>query len=189
MHLKHWADRTLAETFLLTRDETVFRWLYQRHSDALWRLALKLSGGNRQDAEEWTQEAWMRAVERLPEFRWDSSLRTWLSGFVVRIAKEHWRRQSIENERTAIFESALFEPGSPVLIHEKMDLETAFAALPPGFRVVLTLFDAEGYKHEEISEMLGISVGTSKSQLSRARAALRMFLDGQPRTQTNTADP
>lgn len=182
MHLKHWADRTLVETFLLTRDETVFRWLYRRHTDRLWRLALRLGAGNRLLAEEWTQEAWIRAVERLPEFRWESSLRTWLSGYVVRIAKETWRRQAIENERSTPLEAALFETGGPVLLHVKLDLETAFAALPPGFRAVLTLYDAEGYKHEEIAEMLGISVGTSKSQLSRARAALRDFLNESPKT-------
>ncbi|MDX1910453.1 MAG: RNA polymerase sigma factor [Saprospiraceae bacterium] len=182
MHLKHWADRALVETFLLTRDETVFRWLYQRYSDRLWRLALRLSAGNRILAEEWTQEAWMRAVERMPDFRWESSLPTWLSGFVVRVAQETWRRQTVENERSLPFEVALFETETPVWLHEKMDMETAFSMLPPGFRAVLTLYDAEGYKHEEIAEMLGISVGTSKSQLSRARAALRDFLNESPKT-------
>ena len=174
--LSRWADQALVQSFLLTRDETVFRLLYRRHTDALWRLAMRLTGGQRAASEDVVQDAWLRAVERLPQFRWESSLRTWLSGFVVMRAKEHWRTQLTESQKFEPLEAALFEAAPPGFFLEKLDLEEAFSALPPGFRAVLTLHDVEGYRHEEIAEMLDIAVGTSKSQLSRARAAMRELL-------------
>lgn len=176
MQLNQWADRALVETYLLTRDEAVFRLLYRRHADALWRLALRLTGGNRSASEDVVQDAWIRAMERLPQFRWESSLRTWLSGFVVMRSREHWRSQFAEKQNFAPIESLMFEAAKPEKIAEKLDLESAFSELPPGFRAVLTLHDVEGFRHEEIAELLGIAVGTSKSQLSRAREAMRALL-------------
>lgn len=171
--LSRWADQALVQTFLLTRDESLFRLLYGRHTDALWRLALRLTGGDRIASEDVVQDAWLRAVERLPQFRWESSLRTWLCGFVVMRIREHWRRQQTENQIFEPIEAAWLQSLPPAFSTEKLDAEQALAALPPGFRAVLTLHDLEGYRHEEIAEMLGIAVGTSKSQLSRARAAFR----------------
>lgn len=177
MQLNQLADRALVEIFLLTRDEAVFRFLYRRHADALWRLALRLCGGKREVAEEISQDAWLRAVEKLLSFRWESSLRTWLSGFVVMRTKEFWRSQLLEKQKLEPLESAIFQEIKTLDIPAKLDLENAFAALPPGFRAVLSLHDVEGFRHEEIAEMLGIAVGTSKSQLSRARAAIRALID------------
>ena len=170
------ADRILVETFLLTRDEAVFRILYRRHKDNLWRLALKLTGGNTTAAEDIVQDAWIRAIEKLSQFRWESTLRTWLSGFIVYRTREFWRIEIAENLRLMPLENALFETVAPHFKDEKMDIEQAFKTLPPGYRAVLTLHDMEGFKHEEIAEMLGIAVGTSKSQLSRAREAFRKSL-------------
>ncbi len=175
--LSRWADQALVQSFLLTRDETLFRLLYLRHTDALWRLAMRLTGGNRVASEDVMQDAWLRAVERLPQFRWESSLRTWLLGFVVMRTREHWRSQLAESQKFEPLEAAMFQTAPPSFFPEKVDLEEAFAALPPGFRAVLTLHDVEGYRHEEIAEMLGIAVGTSKSQLSRARSAVRELLE------------
>lgn len=171
------ADRFLVESFLLTRDESVFRWLYQRHQDALWGFALRLTGGNESASADIVQDAWLRAVERLPQFRWQSSLRTWLLGFVVFRTKEFWRSQMSENQKFTPFEVALFEPVSPGFNEAKVDLETIFSQMPAGYRAILTLYELEGYKHEEIADLLGISVGTSKSQLVRARAFMRRFFD------------
>ncbi|MCB0542939.1 MAG: RNA polymerase sigma factor [Lewinellaceae bacterium] len=173
MHrIRQLADRSLAEAFLLTRDEFVFGLLYRRHKDALWRLAMRLSGGDRNVSEEVLQEAWLRAVERLPQFRWESSLRTWLSGFVVNGMREHWRRE----KPGEMLEEAISIPARAAPLHKKLDIETAFSSLPPGYRAVLTLHDVEGFKHEEIAGMLGIAVGTSKSQLARARKAVREIM-------------
>lgn len=169
------ADRALVEAFLLTRDETVFRLLYRRHKDALWRLALRLNGGDRPASEDVVQDAWLRAIERLPQFRWESSLRTWFLGFVVMLTRERWRSQ----RPYASLETALFEQVAPDFRPEKVDLEAAFSALSPGYRAVLTLHDIEGFKHEEIATMLGISIGTSKSQLSRARSTLRQMMQNE----------
>jgi RNA polymerase sigma-70 factor, ECF subfamily len=171
------ADRILVETFLLTRDETVFRLLYRRHEQALWRLALRLSNGNTTVGEDIVQDAWLRAVERLPQFRWESSLKTWLCGFVVNRCREFWKNEQADNRQLLPIEEAYFKTIDPLSKnHEKMDLETAFEALPAGYRAVLILHDVEGFKHEEIAVMLDIAVGTSKSQLSRARDALRGLL-------------
>jgi RNA polymerase sigma-70 factor, ECF subfamily len=172
-------DRFLVESFLLTRDETVFRWLYRRHQEAMWRFALRLTGGNEAPAADIVQDAWMRAIEKLSEFRWQSSLRTWLLGFVTFRTKEFWRSQLNDHQKMLPFEAAIFEWVEPEFNAEKMDLATAFAALPAGYRAVLTLHDIEGFKHEEIAELLQISVGTSKSQLSRGRTALRQFFDSE----------
>ncbi len=166
-------DRALVEAFLLTRDEWVFQLIYRRHGAALWRLALYCADGNRSDAEDVLQEVWMRAVERLPEFRWESGLRTWLSGFVILRSRERRRAVNTQNQRYAPMEAALLAQVPPGFNPEKLDLQAAIQLLPPGFRAVLTLHDVEGYKHEEIARMLGISAGTSKSQLSRARETLR----------------
>lgn len=183
------ADRFLVETFLLTRDEAVFRWLYQRHQEALWRFALRLTGGNESASADIVQDAWIRAIEKLPQFRWQSSLRTWLLGFVVFRTKEFWRGQLTENQKFAPLEAALFESGGDAFDPARMDMETAFANLPPGYRAVLVLYDLEGYKHEEIAEQLGIAVGTSKSQLARARAFLRRFFEQDLPHQTPSTNP
>jgi DNA-directed RNA polymerase specialized sigma24 family protein len=65
----------------------------------LWRLALRLSGGNTTAAEDIEQDAWLRAVERLPQFRWESSLKTWLCGFVVNRCREYWKNDRTDNRR------------------------------------------------------------------------------------------
>ena len=170
------ADKAIVEIFLLTRDETMFRLLYRRHADVLWRLAMRLAGGDRVVAADVTQDAWLRAIERLPQFRWQSSLRTWLCGFVVMRVKEHWRVEMNLHHRFESLDAAgdFMEP--LVVSAEKIDLESALPLLPPGFRAIFTLHDLEGWKHEEIAKLLGITVGTSKSQLSRAREALRKML-------------
>lgn len=169
------ADRFLVESFLLTRDETVFRWLYRRHQDALWRFALRLTGGNTEATADIVQDVWLRAIEKLPQFRWQSSLRTWLQGFVVLRTKEFWRAEWKLYDKTMPLEMAIFEGVEPDFKFEQIDLESAFAQLPPGYRAVITLHDIEGYRHEEIAELLGIATGTSKSQLARGRALLRRF--------------
>jgi RNA polymerase sigma-70 factor, ECF subfamily len=166
-------DPELAASFLARRDETAFRALYRRHTPALLGLAKRLAGGRVTEAEEIVQEVWARAAEGLSTFRWKSSLRTWLSGFVVNV----WRERS----RSAARGSAPIEVAGPVdstpfAPMEHIDLERAVAALPDGFRAVIVLHDIEGFTHEEIADQLGIEPGTSKSQLARARRALRARL-------------
>ncbi len=168
-------DRRLVGRFLAARDEASFRALYTRHTRFLYRFLLRLTGGQVAEAEEGVQETWVRAVKGLPAFAGRSSLRTWLAGIAM-----HWSRERARHSRRepgSLEQSALgAEP-----IHgeiDRLDLERAVAALPAGYREVLVLHDVEGYTHEEVARLLGVEAGTSKSQLSRARRALRARLSG-----------
>lgn len=167
-------DRAAVTAFLDHRDEAAFDVLYHRHTPRLWGLALRLTGGDEAEAAEVVQEAWLRAVPRLAEFRWESTLGTWLGAFVVNRWRTHRRRQGREvawdPEAVASLAGSVETPGSG------LDVRRALDALPTGYRTVLVLFGIYGYSHDEIAALLGIAPGTSKSQLSRARAALRRSL-------------
>lgn len=126
-------------------------------------------GGRRAEAEDALQDAWLRATPRLPEFRGESSLRTWLAGFVVNCCRERRRRREADAAPPN-------DPARDDLVADRLDLERAIAALPDGHREVFVLHDLEGFTHEEIAARLGIVPGTSKSQLSRARSALRAHM-------------
>src|SRR5262249_12075420 len=163
-------------------DERAFGALFDRHTPALYRLALRLTGGSAADAEDITHDAWVRAVERLPTFEWRAALRTWLAAFVVRCAHEHQRERAATDSALPVEDVA---DGDDLALrggYERLDLERAIAGLAGGFRQVFVLHDVQGYTHEEIADLLGIEPGTSKSQLSRARRALRRALEppGEP---------
>jgi RNA polymerase sigma-70 factor, ECF subfamily len=168
-------DRALVDHYLRTRDEAAFLGLYRSHTPALLGLASRLCAGELSAAEEVVQEAWVRAAQSLPSFRWESQLRTWLSGVVVNSwrdrARARGREESWERELEAV-------PAGNVSASERLDLERAVAGLPDGFRAVLLLHDVEGFTHSEIASLLGIEAGTSKSQLARARQAVRRRLSG-----------
>jgi RNA polymerase sigma-70 factor (ECF subfamily) len=166
-------DRQLAEALLLQGDERAFRELYRRHTPRLFQFVLRLLGGVENDAEDIVQETWIRATQKLEGFRWESNLSTWLGGIGLNLCRDLWRRR---NGRELEFELAA-EPVQPGIAHaERIDLERAIARLPSGYRTVLILHDLEGCTHEEIGRRLGIAAGTSKSQLSSARRAVRTLL-------------
>ena len=167
-------DRDLVAVYLRRRDEGAFRSLYRRHTPALLGLAARLAGGRRGEADEIVQEAWLRAAPALASFRWSSSLKTWLSGFVVNVWRERFR--SSGREEFALRDASDPADPAPSAPIERIDLERAVAALPGGYRAVLVLHDVEGFTHEEIAGRLGIEAGTSKSQLARARQAMRVEL-------------
>jgi RNA polymerase sigma-70 factor (ECF subfamily) len=165
------ADRDLVTRYLEAREESAFRALYRRHAAAIWRTSLRIAG-NASDAEDIVQETWIRAAERLDRFAWGSALSTWLIGIAINVARERRRDAGREKPLLQLVRTA----SRPDL---SVDLERAIAALAPGYREVLVLHDVEGHTHEEIGALLGVDAGTSKSQLSRARRALRAALSSQ----------
>ena len=167
-------DRELAELVIHQGDEDAFRILYRRHSPAVYQFVLRLVGGNAAEAEDIVQETWMRAARGLEGFRWKSALRSWLSGIALNRVRELARKKkrslhTVEGE----WEVPVAATDSGLSI----DLERALEILPPGFRTVLVLHDVEGFTHQEIGERLGITDGTSKSQLHGARRAMRRLLN------------
>ena len=175
--MQHPLDRLLVETWLRARDESTFRLLYMRHAKAMWRLALRLTKGREEVAEEIVQDAWLRAVERLEKFKWQSSLRTWLCGIVVFRWREQVRKENFENQKFQPLEEDISASEKSNHPATKLDLASAFDALPDTLKEVLTLHDLEGFKHREIAAMLSIAEGTSKSRLSHARKAFRAFFE------------
>jgi RNA polymerase sigma-70 factor (ECF subfamily) len=167
------SDRELADLVRLDGDEAAFRWLYRRHTPAVFQSVLRILGGNQPDAEDVVQEMWIRAVEGLERFRWESSLRTWLTGIAVNLCRGLFRR----NDRHWLeVKQDLDVAVVRVSDDERIDLEAALRELPPGYRTVVVLHDLEGLTHAEIGEHLDISVNTSKSQLFRGRRMLRALL-------------
>jgi RNA polymerase sigma-70 factor (ECF subfamily) len=131
-------------------------------------------------AEDLTQDVFIRAWTKLGTFRGDSSFGTWLHRLAVNLILS--RRQTLNRRRqrqhpgTEMMERFPTRERPPGLA---LDLEAALQRLPDGAKQIFVLFDVEGYPHDEIAEMMGISPGTSKSQLHRARMMLRQFLKGK----------
>lgn len=139
----------------------------------MFRSALRLLGGVDADAEDAVHESWRRILERLDRFEFRSAFRTWAIGITVRCCLEQMRKSHR-------FDVTAAEPPAPDRTSSstpnRIDLERALEAMPPGFRTVVILHDLEGYTHADIGGMLGVSEGTSKSQLSRGRRWLREWL-------------
>ena len=169
-------DRELVRAVTSQGSEEAFGVLYDRHTPALYGLALRLLGGHAQDAEDVVHDAWLRAGGGFATFAWRSTLRTWLSGIVINCARELWGARS----QPEVSLDDLPEPGSDDAelrgTFDRLELERALATLAAGYREVLVLHDVEGYTHQEIAGLLSMTPGTSKSQLSRARHALRRAL-------------
>ena len=156
-------------------DTGAFERLYRAHSARIHTLARRMMGD--QDADELTQDVFVRAWEKLKTFRGEAAFGTWLHRLAVNLilarrAAAATRRDRFREDEGAM-ESAQARRSTPELA---MDFEVAIARLPDGARQVFVLFDVEGYRHEEIAETMGISTGTSKSQLHRARMILREYL-------------
>lgn len=179
-------DRKLAAG-AMAGDEAAFRALYRRHTPRLWPLLRRMLGGpgTRPEAEDAVQETWIRAVEALPSFRWEAAFSTWLTGIALNCAREALRRRDRRPEMGTDAAPARFLGAMPLDPGRRLDLEDAIAALPDGYRAVLVLHDIEGYTHMEIADRLGIAEGTSKSQLHRARRAVRAYLEPRDRQETD----
>ncbi len=164
------AEHQLVVRFIETRDERTFATLYERHTPRMWGLALRLTGGAEAEASDIVQEAWTRAVSNLHRFRGEAKLSSWLCGICTNVWRERLRRRKPE---TALDDQTLDPCCGASAMGDIIDVREALNALAPGYRAVVVLYAIYGFSHAEIADLLGISVGTSKSQLSRARSALR----------------
>ena len=162
---------------LQAADATAEREFYDRHVNRVYRLIRRMSG--RTDlAQEWTQDTFIRAFGRIAQFRGESALSSWLHAIAVSITLNGLRALKRREAFAAPLEDAAHmgvwqRQAEPDL---KVRMQQAIDALPPGTRTVFVMHDVEGYTHEEIGAAMGVAVGTSKSQLFRARAKLRVAL-------------
>jgi RNA polymerase sigma-70 factor (ECF subfamily) len=159
-------------------DRRAFERLYRENVNRVFSLCTRMTG-SRTRAEELTQDVFVRAWEKLPLFRGESAFSTWLHRLAVNVVLNARKVEGRERGRSSEDDETELElPSHKVARHaERMDLEAAIALLPRGARRVFVLHDVEGYKHEEIAEMLGVTSGGSKAQLHRARLLLREALN------------
>lgn len=171
------SDRRLVGAVLEFGSDPAFRELYQRHTPRLHRLALRMAP-TRDDADDAVQEAWLRAATGLRTFAWQSTLATWLFGITLNVLREQSARAGRGIDVSA---DEVILATAPV--GDTIDLERAVRMLAPGARAVFLLHDVEGFTHEEIAGQLGVTAGTSKTQLHRARRALRVMLSAHQATE------
>ena len=165
-------------------DMPAFEELYDRHSRRVYSLCLRMTA-NTAEAEDLAQEVFIQLFRKLGSFRGESAFTTWLHRLTVnqvlmRFRKNKSRREdALEDEDLPPHESV--RPASPkaAQLIDRITLESAIAKLPPGYRAAFILHDIEGYEHEEVARILGCAVGTSKSQLHKARTKLRKILTGR----------
>ncbi|MDZ7780186.1 MAG: sigma-70 family RNA polymerase sigma factor [Gemmatimonadota bacterium] len=158
-------------------DTRAFERLYRAHVGRVYALALRLIG--EEWAEDLTQEVFIRAWRKLGTFAGRARFGTWLHRLAVNLIIT--RRNTLRGRQAkhgggdeVVALAAEPRPGHP---GARLDLEAAMRTLPARAREVFVLYDVEGYTHEEISELMGVSVGTSKSQLHRARMLMREYLE------------
>ena len=162
-------------------DAAAFEQLYRQHYRRVYSLCLRMLGSTTQ-AEDLTQEVFLQVFRKLGSFRGDSQFTTWLHRLTVNQVLMHFRKRGVKLEHTSeegdftnVVETPL-QSTRRISMVDRLALEKAIAELPPGYRTVFALHDIEGYEHEEIADMLGVSIGTSKSQLHKARMRLRELL-------------
>jgi RNA polymerase sigma-70 factor (ECF subfamily) len=171
-------------------DMRAFEQLYERHNRRVYSLCLRMTQ-NVAEAEDLAQEAFIQLFRKIGSFRGESAFTTWLHRLTVNQVLMHFRKRSVKLERTTqegdtpvqIVRGTENPNAMPVL--DRIALDRALGQLPPGYRTVFVLHDVEGHDHEEIAKMLGVAVGTSKSQLHKARMKLRGILKSQKEVQTN----
>lgn len=171
-----------------TGDMIAFEELYSRHNRRVYSLCLRMTQ-SAPEAEDLTQEVFIQLYRKIGSFRGDSAFTTWLHRLTVNQVLMHFRKRSVKLEQTTdegetpIQVVVGTENPNTMPVVDKIALDKAIAQLPRGYKTVFILHDIEGLEHEEIARSLGCSVGTSKSQLHKARMKLRMLL-----RQQNTAE-
>jgi RNA polymerase sigma-70 factor, ECF subfamily len=159
-------------------DVSAFEHLYQTHLPRVHSLVRRMTGGR--DADELTQDVFVRVWQKLGSFRGDSAFATWLHRLAVNVVIERFRQDATRRQRMHDGEEIFETLSAPVRSRDfSMDFEAALLSLPDGAREIFVLHDIEGYKHHEIGTLLDISSGTSKAQLHRARMMLRRYLKSE----------
>ncbi|MGQ0733142.1 MAG: RNA polymerase sigma factor [Acidobacteriota bacterium] len=172
-------------------DPDAFERVYRAHLGRVHSLARRMAGP--EAADEVTQDVFVRVWQKVGTFRGESAFATWLHRLAVNVIVERFRQLGTARARfLADGQEQLERMPSRVEVGRgdtRMDLDRAMTALPPGARAVFVLHDVEGYRHEEIGRLLDISAGTSKSQLHRARMAMRAQLKAVRKQEGGTTIP
>ena len=179
-------DVSLAKDFELTQaaaagNMMAFEEIYNRHHRRVYSICLRMLQ-NATEAEDLTQDVFIQLHRKIGSFRGDSAFTTWLHRMTVNQVLMHFRKRNVKFEKTTeegetpvqIVSGTANPLKMPVV--DKIAIEHAIEQLPTGYRNVFVLHDVEGYEHEEVARILGCSVGTSKSQLHKARLKLRKLL-------------
>jgi RNA polymerase sigma-70 factor (ECF subfamily) len=166
-------------------DAEAFEALYGFHKRRVYSLCLRMTGNTAQ-AEDFTQDAFMQLYRKIGTFRGESAFSTWLHRMAVNVVLMQLRKKGLPEISLDEMLEPVREDGPKRDIGardnvlagsvDRVNLERAIADLPPGYRIVFMLHDVEGYEHNEIAEMMGCSIGNSKSQLHKARLKLRDLL-------------
>jgi len=178
----------LSETEAIERarqgDADAFEALYDLHKRRVYSLCLRMTA-NAAEAEDLTQEAFLQLFRKIGTFRGESAFSTWLHRMAVNVVLMRLRKKNLpvvplDDPLESEEESSRKEPGAPdqklAGSVDRMEIQRAVDALPPGYRMIFVLHDVEGYEHNEIATLVGCSIGNSKSQLHKARMKLRDLL-------------
>ena len=178
----------LSEVELIERakqgDGEAFEGLYDLHKRRVYSLCLRMTA-NTAAAEDLTQEAFLQLFRKIGTFRGESAFSTWLHRMAVNVVLMQLRKKGlpvvpIEDTTDGEDDVPKKELGAPdqnlAGSIDRLQLQRAIEDLPPGYRSIFVLHDVEGYEHNEIAEIVGCSVGNSKSQLHKARLKLRELL-------------
>ena len=174
---------------VLDGDDGAERELYDQHVDRVYRLCYRMANADADQAQDFTQETFVRAFSRLADFRGAAALGTWLHSIAVSVSLNGMRRVKRWNERETALDDVA-EPGALPRHAEpdlKMKLRRAIARLPEHYRVVFVMYDMEGYTHEEIGVLMDRTTSFSKSQLARGTRRLRALLEPDARPAEETA--
>ena len=182
-------EQTQSPDYALTQraaggDMAAFEQLYERHNRRVYSLCLRMTQ-NVAEAEDLAQEVFIQLFRKVGSFRGESAFTTWLHRLTVNQVLMHFRKRGVRMEQTTddgdvpvqVVRGTEDPRRMPVV--DRIALDKAVAQLPPGYRSVFILHDVEGHEHEEVARLLGCSVGTSKSQLHKARMKLRTLLRQQ----------
>jgi len=170
-----------------TSEMEAFEEIYHLHHKRVYSICFRMLQ-NASDAEDLTQQVFIQLFRKLHTFRGESSFTTWLHRLTVNQVLMHFRRRMVKTEKTTDDGSTPIrivtgtENPSRMALIDRIALNQAIGQLPLGYRMVFVLHDVEGFEHEQIGKMLGCAVGTSKSQLHKARQRLRQLLTGRRTT-------